>query len=217
MASKINILAYIRRATAPIWAEGNDQPIVANERGEVCVVQALPPIAELVRLGNSYFVVGTGVAPVVALPTTAAHLSLWNGEPPGGKSYLIDAIGTAVTTTSAAAVNLGLGVQLNVTNPITNPTGAIAIKSLSGKANYGGKGNAKASLAVTNDSAWHQVGTELVCANASNLTLNVEYPVYGRYIVPPQGMFSLASLANAVSTLICTPIIFWHEVQLTLG
>jgi hypothetical protein len=215
--AKINILAYIRGLTAPNWPEGPDSPIVANTRGEVCVVQALPPAAELVRLGNSYFSVGTGVAPVTVLPTTTAHFSLWNGENPGGKSYIIDAVGTSITTSAGAAINLGLAAQLNVTNPIANPAGALAIKSLSGRAFYGGKGQTRASTAVTNDSAWHQVGTEIVCANTANLTLNIEFQVYGRYIVPPQGMFSLASLANAAGTAVCTPIIFWHEVQLVLG
>lgn len=215
--AKINILAYIRGLTAPNWPEGPDSPIVANTRGEVCVVQALPPIAELVRLGGSFFSVGTGVAPVTVLPTTTAHFSLWNGENPGGKSYIIDAVGTAITTSAGAAITLALGAQLNVTNPIVNPAGAIAIKSLSGKANYGGKGNAKASVTVTNDSAWHQVGGSIVNANAANLTLNLEFQVYGRYIVPPQGMFSLASLCNAAAAAVCTPIIFWHEVQLALG
>lgn len=215
--AKINILAYIRGLTAPNWPEGPDSPIVANTRGEVCVVQALPPAAELVRLGNSYFSVGTAVAPVTVLPTTGAHFSLWNGENPGGKSYIIDAIGTAITTSAGAAIQLGLAAQLNTTNPIVNPAGAIAIKSLSGRANYTGKGNTKASVTVTNDSAWHQVGTEIVCANVANLTLNIEFQVYGRYIVPPQGMFSLASVCNAAGTAVCTPIIFWHEAQIVLG
>lgn len=215
--AKINVLAFIRGLSAPNWPEGPDNPIVANTRGEVCVVQALPPAAELVRLGNSYVTIGTAVAPVAALPTTAAHLSLWNGENPGGKAYIIDAVGTAITTSAGAAINLGLAAQLNVTNPIANPVGALSIKSLSGRANYSGKGNAKASVTVTNDSAWHQVGTEIVCANTANLTLNLEFSVYGRYIVPPQGMFSLASMCNAAGTAVCTPIIFWHEVQIALG
>jgi len=215
--AKINILAYIRGLTAPNWAEGPDNPIVANNRGEICVVQALPPAAELVRLGNSYFSLGTAVAPVTALPTTAAHFSLWNGENPGGKSYIIDAVGTMLNASAGAAINLGLAAQLNTTNPIANPAGAIAIKSLSGKANYGGKGNTKASVTVTNDSAWHEIGTQLVCASTANLTLSVEFPVYGRYIVPPQGMFSLASLCNAAGTATAFPIIFWHEAQIALG
>lgn len=215
--SKINVLGFVRGILSPNWPEGPDAPVVINNRGDLSVVQGLPPAAELVRMGASYLCVGTAVAPVAALPTTTAHLSLWNGENPGGKSYVIDAIGTAITTSAGAAINLGLAAQLNVTNPIANPTGALAIKSLAGRANYGGKGNAKASTTVTNDSAWHQVGTEVVCANTANLTLNVEFAVYGRYIVPPQGMFSLASMCNAAGTAVCTPIIFWHEVQLTLG
>jgi len=215
--SKMNVLAFVRGLVAQNWPEGEDGRIVINTRGDVSVAQGLPAISELVRLGGSYVCVGTGVAPVTALPTTTAHLSLWNGEAAGGKAYMIDAIGTAINASAAAAINLGLSAQLNVTNPIANPIGALAIRSLSGKQNYGGKGNAKASVTVTNDSAWHFVGTSIVCANTANLTLNIEVPVYGRYIVPPQGMFSLASMCNAAGAATCFPVIFWHEVQVALG
>jgi hypothetical protein len=215
--AKINILGFVRGLLVPNWPEGADSPMCINNRGDVSVVQSLPPAAELVRLGQSYFSLGTAVAPVAALPTTTAHLSLWNGEAQGGKCYVIDAIGTMLNASAGAAINLGLAVQLNTTNPIANPAGAVAIKSLSGKANYGGKGNSKASVTVTNDSAWHEVGTQLICANTANITLSVEFNVYGRYIVPPQGMFSLASLCNAAGTATAFPIVFWHEVQLALG
>jgi hypothetical protein len=215
--AKINVLAFVRGLLTPNWPEGADSPICINNRGDIAVAQALPPAAELVRLGGSYFCLDSAVAPVAALPTTTAHLSLWNGEAPGGKSYVIDAVGTMLNASAGAAINIGVAAQLNTTNPIANPAGALAIKSLSGKANYGGKGNAKASVTVTNDSAWHEIGTQLICANTANITLAVEFPVYGRYIVPPQGMFSLASLCNAAGTATAQPIIFWHEVQLTLG
>ena len=39
----------------------------------------------------------TAVAPVAALPTTAAQFALWNGEPTGGKTYTITA-GTGFNT-----------------------------------------------------------------------------------------------------------------------
>jgi hypothetical protein len=187
-----------------------------NMRGDQCIAQALPERAELVRMGNSYISVGTAVAPVAAMPTTTAHFSLWNGENDDGMSYIIDYVGTYNTASAAAAINIGLAAQLNL-GKITNPAGAIAIKSLSGRINYRGKGNTKASVTVTNDSAWHTVGYPIVCANTANLMLGIEVPCYGRYIVPPGGMFSLASLCNAAGSATCAPWIIWHEVKMILG
>jgi len=211
------ITGRVRGKSTGNYAEGQaDQQFEMNNRGDMCVVQALPERTELVRMGSSYFSVGTGVAPVTAIPSTGAHFSLWNGEADGGKSYIIDAVGTVITTSAGAAINLGICGQLNL-GKVTNPAGAVAIKSLSGKLNYGGLGNCKASVTVTNDSAWLPLGNTVVCANTANLMLNVHYELYGRIIIPPGGLFSLVSLCNAAGSAVCTPYMIWHEVQLVLG
>jgi hypothetical protein len=187
-----------------------------NCRGDAIVSQGLPERTELVRMGNSYISVGAAVAPVAAMPTTAAHFSLYNGENDDGLVYVVDFIGGFLAVSAGAAINIGLGVQLNLGKQ-TNPAGAVAIKSLSGRANYRGKGNTKNSVTVVNDSAWHTAGPQLVCANTANLMLSVEYPVYGRYIVPPGGIFSLAGLCNAAGSATMQHWIIWHEVRLILG
>ena len=187
-----------------------------NSRGDQCVAQALPERTELVRMGNSYISVGTGVAPVAAIPTTTAHFSLWNGENDDGLSYVIDYIGGYLNASAGAAINVGMCAQLNL-GKITNPAGTVAIKSLSGRINYRGKGNTKASVTVTNDSAWHSIGPTIICANSANIMFSQEIPVYGRYIVPPGGMFSVAGLCNAAGSATMIPWIIWHEVKLILG
>ena len=215
--SLVKIAGRVRGMFAGNYPENReDEQFHINNRGDQCVALALPERSELVRMGNSYMCIGTTVAPVAALPTTAAHLTLWNGENDDGLSYLVDYVGTVVGTSAGAAINLGLAAQLNLGKQ-TNPAGAIAIKSMSGRANYRGKGNCKASVSVTADAAWHSVGNSLICANTANLMLAVEYSVYGRYLVPPGGIFSLASLCNAAGSASCLPWIIWHEVRLILG
>lgn len=186
-----------------------------NNRGDQCVVQSLPERAELVRLGNSYISIDTAVAPVAALPTTAAHFSLFNGENDDGLSYVVDFVGTILAASAGAAINIGMCYCLNVGRQ-TNPLGAVTIKSLSGRANYRGKGNTKASVSVTND-GWYPIGTSLVCANTANIMMSAEWPLNGRIIVPPGGIFSLATLCNAAGSATAQPWIIWHEVRLILG
>src|SRR4051812_8797713 len=46
----------------------------------------------------------TAVAPVAAIPTTASHFSLWNGERAGGKTYTITSLGFTSATSAAATM-----------------------------------------------------------------------------------------------------------------
>jgi len=216
MSGISKIVGRVRGMFAGNYPENReDEEFHLNNRGDMCVAQALPERAELVRMGNSYISIGTTVAPVAALPTTAAHFSLWNGENDDGLSYIIDYVGSINTTSAGAAINLGLSYCLNLGKQ-TNPAGAIAIKSLSGRANYRGKGNTKASVSVTND-GFFPMGNGLVCANTANIMMSVEYSMYGRIIVPPGCLFSLATLCNAAGSASAQPWIIWHEVRLILG
>jgi len=217
MAGMMKITGRVRGMFAGNYPENNEEEqFHLNMRGDMIVEQALPERTELVRMGKSYILIGTAVAPVAALPTTAAHLSLWNGEQDDGLSYVIDTVGAWTAVSAGAAINIGMCAQQNL-GKISNPAGTLVPKSLNGRANYTGKGNGKASVTVTNDSAWHPVGVPLVSANTATLMMCVEYPVYGRYIVPPGGMFSVASLCNAAGSATCQPWIIYHEVRLVLG
>lgn len=212
------ILGRVRGSFPGNYPEGREEEqFQLNCRGDMLVSQALPERAELVRLGNSYWTASATTAPVTAIPTTAAHLALWNGEQDDGLSYVIDFVGTYSTVSAAAAINLGLCAQVNL-GKVASPVGVQAIKSLSGRANYRGKGNAKtAAITITDNTAWHPVGNQLVIANTANILASVEYAVYGRYVIPPGGMFALAALANAAGNMTCISWVIWHEVRLILG
>jgi hypothetical protein len=163
------------------------------------------------------------------MPTTTASMQLWNGELPGKKSYIISTIGIKKSLSAGAALIYGLAVQLNTTNPIPPPTGiAELIAPLFGSGNrliqIPGNYPTKAilteseginSITVIDDGAWHFVGKSGIVANTSNQGFSVDFSVYGRYIIPPQGAFSIASMANIVPAAHQSAIyITWHEVQL---
>jgi hypothetical protein len=213
-----SIAALVRALASPQYSDQDDKRIQMNDRGDLLVAQALPDRAEIVRMGQSYFSIGTtAVAPVAAIPSTAAHFVLFNNEPAGsGKSYLIDFIGTQITTSAGAAINLGMAHILQPAGITANPSGAVAIYSLDGKSNYRGNGNCKSAATITAPAAaagaWMPVGPTLVCANTANLMLGVEAEIKGKIIVPPQGCYGLASLCNAAGSAVCTPWIIWHEI-----
>lgn len=186
-----------------------------NGRGEALVAAALPPLTEAVRLGNSYWVAtSSAAAPVVALPTTTAQLTLWNGENDGGKSYVIDSVWAMVVVSAAAATPLSILGCLNIGKQ-TKPTGTLTPKSMSGR-NYRGQAQALAGATIVND-GWLALGSGASNTPTSHIGLTVDIPLNGSYIVPPGGMFSTAVIANTASTITCIQGIRWHEVTLALG
>src|SRR5882762_2664106 len=89
-----------------------DEQLHLNSRGDVLVVQSMPNLAEVVRLGDSWQTkTTTGTAALTALPTTTPGICLWNGEPTGlmGKCYVIDSVAVdvrVVDVTQAGTLSL---------------------------------------------------------------------------------------------------------------
>lgn len=188
-----------------------------NARGEALVNLALPERAEIVRLGESYGIIqASAVAPVVALPTTTAQLSLYNGEGDGGRSYVIDSLIGVVVASAGAATGVGFAAMLNkgkVATPTNELSPATAAWGQSGH-RYGGAAIVDLAATVVDD-GWHPVGNAVV-GPASQIAMPFEVQVYGSYIVRPGGMFSMAVLANTVTTITVKMGVKWHEVQLDI-
>lgn len=183
--------------------------------GEWLVLQSLPPLAEIVRMGNSYAAIqAAAVAPVTVLPSTTAQVSLWNGEADNGKSYVIDSVFGLVVVSAAAATNLGFAAMLNTGKKVQPAGSTLVQRGLSGKA-YGGKGAVVLAATVTDD-GWVPLGPS-VPGPASQIGMSFDYEVNGLYIVPPGGLFSMAALANTVTTITVRMGLRWHEVPLALG
>lgn len=213
IASSMLALVRGKNAVTDLFSRGEGQPNI-NGRGDMLVSLALPPAVELVRHGESYGVIqATAVAPVVALPTTTAQVSLWNGEPSNGKSYVIDSIICTVVVSAAAATSIGIAGMLN--------KGAVSAMVADitpfGLAGHGYQGRGRVDLAATVvDDGWHPIGTSIIGA-ASQIGQTIDLPVKGLYIVPPGGAFSIATLANTATTITVKMGLRWHEIQLDLG
>lgn len=148
-----NAVGQVRRIVAMLFNDG-DAKVSANGRGDLDAAVALPMKAELVRLGGSYSAVIRGADKFIttaALPTTISPIVLWNGEPPGGKSYVMESVWFVGSVTQAAAATqvalLGqlvadTGASTQTLPPTDNVNMKPLINSRSGKSTYGGKGRA---------------------------------------------------------------------------
>lgn len=215
MGLPVAVMNWVRKKSPPdLYASGEGRPHI-NSRGELVIAQGLPPAAELVRFGESYTVIqASAVAPVVALPTTTAQVSLWNGESDDGKSYVIDSVFATCVVSAGAATGIGLAGMLNNGKVSAMTADLTTIRGLAG---HGYAGKARVDLAATVvDDGWHPIGSSVV-GPASQIGLNVDVEVYGKYIVPPGGAFSLACLANTVTTITVKMGLRWHEVLIDRG
>jgi len=226
MASDVINLARVRKLLEAIDAEplgNNGVGMATNQQLELLVAQGSVANEETVRAGRAFYVnTTTAVASVVALPTTAVSLALYNNEPDGGKSGIIDWVAAinivagAATGTSEIIANLG---QVRETPPTD---AALAIK----KAHGMGPGKDSRMLTIVGGTAlpaatgiaaqWFPLGSAVGKTGAVAVGVSIFIPVDGRFIVPPGRYFALHTFSDIVTDTFQV-FVGWHEKQITLG
>lgn len=172
-------------------------------------------------MANRVYVGGTvtAVAPVAAIPTTAAQFALWNGESQGGKTYVV----TALSWTSIASAGAAFVGQLLVHNALAIQP---IISGTAAKGPYPTDGLPSASKAMVASavtltasqvasSMWHPVGNSTNGGAATaTISMGMWQNVDGLYRIPPGGILSLAVLCSAPGSATCDCFVQWREEQL---
>lgn len=220
MATITSIFSAVARRLSPLAYSDGNNAVAMNNRGELLVAPALPPFAELTRMGNAWSVaIATGSAfqPVAAWPTTLANIVLYNGNSTGGKSFVVDTIWAAAITSIAAATSFTCLAQISnagVAAP-TNDTAQL-ITSKAGIGTYAG--NAKRAVANTAfmvASKWTVVGQSSGHPSTA-IGAGVFADIAGRIIVPPGACLGVNVCASTAGGTMIQGI-DWFEVQLDLG
>jgi hypothetical protein len=189
-----------------------------NSQGDLVVAAGLAPGVELARMQNCYRCFQTtAVNPVNAIPTTAAQVSLWNGEQDNGKSYVLHSVSTIVQASSfGGGFDFTAVGCLNI-REVANPAGTLlTIRGTAGQ-RYNGKGVAALARTITND-GWFPIGN--APAGYTTAALDMSSAVHtwyleGGLIIPPSFMFSISVLCVASGGLATVRSGFrWQEVQL---
>jgi hypothetical protein len=176
-----------------------------NPRGDLCVAQALPPKSELARMQSGRWGVAiataSAFAPVAAWPTTLGNIVLYNGEPGGGKSYLIDTVWAVSITSLAAASSFSLLAQVSNVG-VAAPTDDTAqlITSLTGSGAYGGRAKravANTAFALTNK--WDVLEVAGGLATTTTIGAGVKAEVYGGIILPPAACLAVNVVASTAA------------------
>ena len=156
----------------------------------------------------------TAVTPVTAPPTTAAHFSVWNSAPAGGKSLYIQTL-EAFTAASAGAAqiiqlfaHLGAGPQKRIGSGFTAASGPFSL----GGPVVPSVATVGSAVTVVNDSVWHPCSLSETMGTGTTTIANGTFSnVNGLYVVAPGMVFSLAVLCSAAGTATCRCGVTWYE------
>lgn len=214
-----SIMAEVRAGQPVNFTDGESLAQI-NNRGDLLVAQSVPIGVELARLGNSYMAQTAAVAPVVAVPTTATLISLYNGETGlQAKSYIIDSLFVMQVVVTAAIQNVGILVN-QAFSPPTVPTGTITPRCLRGLKNYGGAARVGAAVAIdaTNGVVgnWFPWGSTGPGQNTLQVGTILDVPADGKLIVPPGGLLALTAIAGTATASSVILGLRWHEVLVPL-
>jgi hypothetical protein len=146
----VKIIGRIRKALEGIdtGSPGDDEQIALTGQLEQLVALGASPYGEITRLGRAYKVgTAAAVAAVVAIPTTAAMLQLYNNEPDGGRSLIIDWVAASGVAKTAAAGQAQILVCVGQVREAIPADAALAIVKMNGLG--GGNGDTKARTVLT--------------------------------------------------------------------
>lgn len=197
-----------------------DRPVRMTNHGSLAMAQVEPAGAELARAGRRFgAVVGNGAtykAPIQAIPTTTATWALYNGEPDGGKSYLVE-----IAACFSVSGTLGLGLSL--LGGVTKTRQSAAVAAYSGTvldSLSGGAMNSRAALgnAVTlaNTPVWVPLESRDQVSAVSVGSGLVAKDLAGRFLVRPGCCFALDVMAPVGTTALFGVAVAWSELQLDL-
>jgi len=227
----MRILGRIRKILEAIDAEtpgGDPRDITLNQQLEVLIAQGALQYEESVRTGRAFWTgTTTAVAGVVAIPTTAVMLALFNNSEDSGRSLIIDwiaASGVAKTAAAGQQQMLGLIGQVREAAPTA---AAITFKKRNGLA--GGANTQVDSKAIpiiggtalpanTGIAAnWFPVGPAFGSPGAAATPGHGAYQrIDGDIIVAPGRYFAMHVLSDVVGSTY-QGFVAWHEKQISLG
>jgi hypothetical protein len=226
MAMRVQALGRVRQILGAIVAEplGGEEEFALTQQLELLVAAGSAPYREITRVGRAFQIhTSAAIGAVVAVPTTAHMLALYNTENDGGRSYVIDWVAaTNVVSTAVASQAQMVGLVGQVREAIPADSGLVPTKM-----NGNGPGSDTASRTIVNATAlpagtglaanWFPLGPNSTKPGvAATPGYGMWAPIDGRVIVAPGRYFAVHVLANVVGETFLA-YIGWHEAQLALG
>ncbi len=195
---------------------GEEVDIKATRNGSLEHSARLPYGAAITAKGESWMMMNTtAIAGVVIRPSTVAIVSLWNGEAPGGKSYIIERAFAHCLVATAAAGFFGIWLCTHHVGNAALATALAIAGGCRGVTNYGGNG--VFSYAVTvHDDGWFPWGPGQEAPLAATPGAMADAEINGRIVIPPTAAISLSVVTDTTGSTF-TAGFHWHEAVIDLA
>lgn len=208
---------------------GAEKTARGSQLGSLAAVLVEPAGVELARFGRRFWLGNhaavTGIAPVQALPTTAAQWGIFNNEPAGGKTYYFEELGMFLTSGTPGVGGIMLACLYTLPVIVGDGTAGAGVGSMSVPTKGGTTaGNAsraivKSAQTITAPSApiWYPIAQNSspnVTAFAGS-TFFEHRDIQGRIALPPQCGLGLAVVAPAGTSPLYAPFAQWVELETT--
>lgn len=228
MPQEVKTLMKIRKLLEGVDAEAmgieEKQPSLTPQL-EQLVAFGAAPYREITKMGRAFVVnTTTAIGAVVAIPTTAHMLAIYNNYADGGRSLVIDWVAASNVVSTAVAAQAGIIGNIGQVRETAPTDAALTIKKLNG---YGGGSNDTGVRTILNATAlpaatglaanWFPLGPSVGKPGVAGTPgYQVWQEVGGKIIVPPGRYFAIHVLANVVGETFLAYIAY-HELQLALG
>lgn len=227
MDSEVKIFGKIRGKSADVlYGTGSEEvQLELSGQADQLHAQAAAPYSEISRQGRSFWInTAAQVASVIAMPTTAVAFAIYNNEPDGGRSYIINqvwAIFTASPSILPQACLVACLGQVREAVPADAKSATVVMKSYNGIPSFDSRSrvilNGTALPATTGFAGnWFPVVDICNAAVTSLPGFQRVYNVDGRYIVPPGRYFAVHCVSAKIDVQAQYGI-SWTEKYLTLG
>ena len=222
---EVKIIGRVRKLLEGLDASAvaDDEQLTVTQQLEQLVAFGAAPYSEVVRVGRAFVINSTAaVAAVVAIPTAAMGFTIYNNEPDGGRSYVIDWVAAQNVASAATGAQAQIIACLGQVREAIPTNSAMIVKKLNG---LGGSSDTRVmSVLAANLPAgtglatnWFPLGPAAAKPGvAATPGYGLWAPVDGRIIVPPGRYFAVHVIANVTGETF-VHWIAWHERQLTLG
>lgn len=227
MDSEVKEFGKIRGLNTDVnYGMGNEETeIELSGQGEQLHAQGAANYCEIGRQGRSFWInTVTQVASVIAMPTTAVGFAIYNNEPDGGRSYVIDQVWILLTANATIKGQAGMVGCLGQVREAV-PTNAMSATIICKNTNGMGKLDTRARVILAGTAlpattgfagAWMPITNSVNAAVTSLPGMQQSYNLNGRYIVPPGRYFALHCVSAKID-IQCQYGILWTEKYLNLG
>ncbi len=179
-------------AAAPVLANG-------NEYDEQIVTGGLPPFTEMVRLNSGWSSMAVvAVAGLVVRPTVTAAFEIWNGNPAGGASLIVEDLFTFNLVATAIQGTYSVWACVTAEKAAPSAGANVTVNGMSGRT-YGGKVICGLGTTVVAN-GWRPYGTSPAfglgtATPGGALVANLD----GRLIVPPQCSLAIHTVSQTTA------------------